>query len=167
MIIRRLLPSYWQQLREIRLESLKEAGFAFGSSYENEVKFSDRQWQDLLSSEESFYFAAITIANEIAALAGIRRYPNKQWFVVGVYVKPKHRGQGVIQQLLKYLIEYNQEMVLNSGFPLALTVIISNVSAIRIYQQLGFKIMQQLEPRQMGDGSLSAEYRMELIISEK
>lgn len=163
MIIRRLLPSDWQQLKSIRLECLQNAGYAFGSSYENEVKFSDQLWQDLLSSEESFYFAAITIANEIAALSGIRRYPNKQWFVVGVYVKPKYRGQGIIQQLLKYLIESSQKMVLNSSFPLALTVIISNVSAIKIYQQLGFKIVQQLEPREMGDGSLSAEYLMELI----
>lgn len=167
MIIRRLLPSDWQQLKSIRLECLQNAGYAFGSSYENEVKFSEQQWRDLLSSEDSFYFGCLDGENRVIALAGIKLQTDQQWFVFGVYLKPKYRGQGTIQQLLKYLIECSHELVLNSGFPLALTVIISNVSAIKIYQQLGFKIVKQLEPRQMGDGSLSAEYRMELIISEK
>lgn len=162
MVIRQLKQSDWQQLKSIRLESLKNASYAFGSRYENEEKLSGGQWQSLLTAENRYYFGCLDSENEVMAMAGIK-LQNQQWLIFGVYLKPQYRGQVIMPELLKYIINNTRDLLANSGLPLGLTVVTSNISAVKIYQQLGFTITKELEPREMGDGSLSAEYLMELI----
>ena len=163
MLIRPLNQSDWQQLKNIRLKCLKEAAFAFGSQYGIEIVFSDKQWQGFLAAESRRYFGIINEVNELIGLAGIKLQQSNQWYIFGVYVMPEYRGQNLMTDLLSYLIIDTSELVSKNGLSLALIVATGNMPALKIYQQLGFKIVEELEPRQMGDGSSSSEYLMELV----
>src|SRR5256712_10986821 len=43
--VRRLGREDWQLYRRVRLDALKEAPYAFGSTYEREVEFDDATWR--------------------------------------------------------------------------------------------------------------------------
>ena len=43
-----LKPQEWQQYKNLRLRALKEEPQAFSSTYEDNIKHSDKYWQEIL-----------------------------------------------------------------------------------------------------------------------
>lgn len=181
IMIRKLTRDDWQQYKELRLECLKNTSWAFGARYEEELLNGDDYWQSIANNLQRIMFA-IYVNEQIVAMAGLYLPDNssqyntislgqsivngvklnpKSWFIVSVYAKPDYRGQGNVERLLRYLIEYHQQ---NHSGDLLLGVEVNNIPAIALYKKLGFIYQGDLPARIMGDWQLHQEVLMRLVI---
>lgn len=169
----------WQIYKELRLECLKNTPWAFGARYVDERSQPDNYWQSCVNNSMRIIFTFV-MNNENVAMAGLylpdtsSQYNNisfgntvinevkidpANWFIVSVYCKPEYRGNGYVEELLRYLIEYHQH---HHNGELLLGVEINNASAIALYKKLGFIYQSYLPRRMMGDGQMHQEILMRL-----
>jgi len=141
--IRVLTPDEWKLWKEFRLFALQESPLAFGSTYAEEVVFSDERWKQQLATMSIF---AAFDGSRIVGCAGFRVHELLQMkhrgVFFGMYVHPDYRGKGVGQQLLTALIVHakNHVIQLHCG---AKSI---NTPAIALYEKNGF-VRYVLEPR--------------------
>jgi len=144
MKIRLLIQKDWQIWKNFRLEALKNSPNNFSSSYEEELKWSDSKFQDILNTSDIF---AAFIDNMVIGCAGFYRLNSletkHQGIVWGIYVQPEYRGKGIASSLIEPLITHAKQHVKQ----LDLTCFTNNVGAIKLYQKYGFKI-HSTEPRE-------------------
>lgn len=181
-MLRQLKLEDWQIYKEIRLECIQNTPWAFGARYADEVLKDDIYWQDTINNPRRMIFG-IFDNDKIIAIAGLSlpdtlsKYATNQkisssqitvnnaeiepekWFIVSVYCTPQYRGQGYVEKILNYLITHHQQ---NYSGSLYLSVEVNNIRAIKLYQKLGFVIVEKLPPRIMGDCLLHEEYLMQL-----
>lgn len=137
MDIRQLEVSDWEAWKQFRLAALKNAPEAFCSSYEEELNWSDAQFQESLAKNDIF---CVFVNGEI--IAGVGFYslnPNKtrhRGVIWGMYTKREYRGKGYAGVLLKEIITHAKMSV----FQLHLACTASNVSAMALYKNHGFRI---------------------------
>src|SRR5689334_2850210 len=148
MNIRLLNQEDWHSWKNLRLEALQKAPEAFGSSFEEESDWPDEKFK--LSLKNSHIFGAF-IDDQLIGCAGFYildslkgRHKGIFW---GMYVKPKQRGSGVADSLVKTIITYAKPHIIQ----LHLTVVTTNQSAIKLYQKNGFRIYGT-EPRSLKIG---------------
>jgi len=134
--IRALTDEDVEAYKEIRLEMLQDKPEAFGDSYEN-TKDQDLDFY-LHRINNGSIFAAF-LENKIVATTG---YFIKQGirsdhkaYIWGVYVQPKHRGNGLSHRLLEYVLKNLPPSV--TVAQLAYTK--GNISAEKTYKKAGFK----------------------------
>lgn len=132
-----LTPEYWPSWKSLRLEALRQAPEAFGSSWEEESQWSDEQFQTGL--KRGGIFGAF-IQNELVGCIGYYRMDTlktrHRGFVWGMYVKPAHRNQGIASQLLQFTMDLARSQVTQ----LHLTCVTTNENALRLYYKNGFQI---------------------------
>src|SRR5436190_6843187 len=97
----------WAIWKDIRLEALKLHPEAFGSSYEEESMYSNKDFkQNLVKSD---IFGAFS-NHKLMGVAGFAIYgPQKlrhKGMLFTLYVKPEKRGQGIAGQLLATVIQH-------------------------------------------------------------
>ena len=148
MEIRRLEPEDAVAYRALRLRGLAEHPDAFTSSCEEESQQPLEATLRRLAAggDESVYGAFVDGA--MAGVAGLgreRRTKNRHKATVfGMYVAPEYARRGVGAALLGHLIASARTV---TGLEqLVLTVTDSNVPAMRLYEQLGFRSFG-VEPR--------------------
>ncbi|PKG25041.1 GNAT family N-acetyltransferase [Niallia nealsonii] len=127
--------------QDIRLEALKNHPEAFGSSYEEEVHFSIDVFNNRLMNKDNFTFGAFEKNQLVGVVTLIVEQKNKMKHrgnIVAMYVKPKYRGRGIAQKLMKETI--NQAIMLKEIEQIYLAVVSGNEGAINLYQLLGFEI---------------------------
>jgi len=127
---------------ELRLEALRDNPVAFGSSYED-LKNSIQEWAHRIlqtNPQDGCNFVA-EIGQELQGMAAIRRESGrKRWhaaIIGGVFIRPTWRGFGIVDELLKFSIDWaiNQQIVI-----LKLAVVTTNHVALKVYQRHGFEI---------------------------
>ncbi|PZR64012.1 MAG: GNAT family N-acetyltransferase [Chloroflexi bacterium] len=146
--IRRLRASGWPQLRELRLQALRDAPLAFGSTYQREAAHPDERWQQQAKSAElgGEQVAFVAVANDGSGdrhVGVARGYldagdgPDHRPVVwlVGVYVDPRWRGRGLARGLSAEVIAWAQE---RGAGEVLLHVAEWNATARRVYDSLGF-----------------------------
>ena len=144
-IIRRLTAADAAAFRAIRLEALRTAPEAFGSSYDSE---KDRPEADYAERLRRNHVAGAFIAGDLVGTAGY--YPltgpkeTHRGNIWGVFVQPGHRGAGIARALIEHLLAVARQEVLQ----VHLSVVTSNAAAIALYQHLGFSIYGT-EPRSL------------------
>ncbi|ANY68392.1 GNAT family N-acetyltransferase [Paenibacillus sp. BIHB 4019] len=149
----------------LRLSALKINPEAFGSTYEKEVTFStETVMARLTPSEDQFVIGAFA---EQAQLAGIVTFMREKKAktahkanVYGMYVAPPFRGQGIAKALMLALMARAKS---SKGLEqLHLAVVTDNISAIKLYQELGFELYG-VEPNALKfNGNYSDENLMAL-----
>jgi ribosomal protein S18 acetylase RimI-like enzyme/2-polyprenyl-3-methyl-5-hydroxy-6-metoxy-1,4-benzoquinol methylase len=143
MKIRILTQEDWQQWKLLRLEALKNAPESFGSSYEEEVNWTDLDFQTALTKSDIF---GIFVDNSLVSCAGfysLNSAKTKHCGVIwGMYTRPECRGQGIASSLIQAIINHAKSRVNQ----LHLTCVTSNLGAVAFYQKQGFKIYGT-EPR--------------------
>ena len=143
--MRRLHSSEWRQLRDLRLQALRNAPLAFGSTYEREAAYTEQRWQQWAASsaagEKQVAIVALAGDHWVAMAGGylpVRDDPSIMpvaW-LVAVYVHPSWRGRGLARAVSEGVISWARE---REAAELRLHVADWNDAARRVYEELGFK----------------------------
>jgi ribosomal protein S18 acetylase RimI-like enzyme len=144
VIIRGLTTQDWRQLRDARLAALAEAPYAFASTLAREEAFTDGTWRERAGSGRTF---GAWRDEEIVGLAtGFPEEPSTGWHLVGMWVAPDYRGQGVADELVSAVCDLARQ---SSATSVRLWVTDVNDRARAFYRRLGFVPSgqrQQLRP---------------------
>ncbi len=133
----------WQVWKQFRLEALLNSPESFGSSYEEEINYSDDNWQSHINKSKIFavFFGDLLVgAVGFYSLNTVRT--KHRGVLFGMYTRPEYRKQNIANVLLERVITYAESHVRQ----LHLTCVASNLEAINFYQKRGFKIYGT-EPR--------------------
>ena len=140
-VIRRLVPDDWELSRRVRLAALAEAPYAFMSTLEHERGFDDQVWRRRLGSATAATFLAWHDGEPAGTATGKAEDPDDEfavpgaWQLVGMWVDPRARGQGVAGALIEAVAGHASA----AGAPtLVLWVTEVNDRARAFYQRLGF-----------------------------
>ena len=143
--IRPLELNDWSQFKILRLEALKQHPESFGASLEEECQLTDEMFRDGFKNSE--IFGAFSKENLIGC-AGFFIYSSLKMrhrgCLFSMYTKESYRNLGIAEALIKQIIDHAKNRVIQ----LHLTVVTTNVAAIRLYGKNGFKIYGT-EPRSL------------------
>ena len=118
----------------MRLEALKEAPYAFGSTYEGERDRTERQWRQALRDRTRF---VVEIDGAVAGtVSGGDGDSNATAAMTAMWVAPHFRRRGVGDLLVKTVLEW----AVSAGYnDMLLWVADGNVNAERLYERNGFR----------------------------
>ena len=149
--IRRLGPDDWELYRDIRLESLADAPYAYGSSLAREQTFDEATWRSRCS-ETTGVNAIATVGAEPVGVMGV--YTGLGFaMLVAAWVRPTVRGRGVGDALVVDLIGWAR----SRDYPeLELRVADGNGAARNLFLRNGFFPTGEHEPLE-SDPSVDTE----------
>ncbi len=133
----------WQAMRDIRLEGLRDAPDAFGSTYARDAAFEPAEWHRRATRDGSF-FAFIPGLDVPAGLAG--GYEEEEPGVIeliSMFVRPQARGHGVGEALVDAVAAWARN---REAASLHLWVTESNKPALRLYERCGFTVTPERQP---------------------
>ncbi|MER0246857.1 GNAT family N-acetyltransferase [Streptomyces sp. HSW2009] len=150
-LVRALKGDEWAALKELRLAALADpvARMAFASTYEKEAPQPDAFWQERAAQGEAGVTQKTFVAEPVGeepdvpqSLAGMAivliEQDQRQTHLVGVYIRPEHRGSGLAQQLFQTALDWSWEL---PAFPVErvrLWVHEDNARARAFYAGFGF-----------------------------
>lgn len=153
-MVRDITVDDWKLLRDVRLDALSEAPYAFGSTYDREAGFTEEQWRMRVSGRSVTFFGyadpgllnnpldPASTEGDPAGLVGVYVEDGTAQ-LVSLWVRPSARGQGVGQVLVKAAVRWARER----GYPaLSLWVTDTNDSARRLYERCGFTATGDRQP---------------------
>jgi GNAT superfamily N-acetyltransferase len=132
----------WQAMRDIRLQALRDAPDAYGSTHAREVVFAPAEWHRRATRDGSF-FAFIPGLAEPAGLAGGYEEEPGVTELVSMFVRPQARGHGVGEALIGAVAAWAKDQGATS---VHLWVTDTNKSAIRLYERCGFTVTPERQP---------------------
>jgi ribosomal protein S18 acetylase RimI-like enzyme len=164
--VRRVHAEEWQQVRTLRLEALQDeaAPIAYLETYANAAARPDDFWQERAAGaaegRRSAQVVAITADDAwVGSVTGLREEPGSEdWsgrpiehlqvHVVGVWVRPEHRGAGLLAQLVDELESWARAGGVER---LRLLVHEDNARARAAYRKLGFVPTGVVVPLEAGN----------------
>src|SRR5450755_558170 len=101
VLVRETAMDDWQVMRDVRLAALRDAPYAFGSTYAREEAFEEADWRSRIASGGNFlaYIPEVS-ASEPAGLIGGYEPESGPVELVAMYVRPQARGRGVGEALI-------------------------------------------------------------------
>jgi ribosomal protein S18 acetylase RimI-like enzyme len=146
MIVKGVTAQDWRQLREARLAALAEAPYAFASTLAREEAFSDETWRERASSGQTF---AAWADGAITGLAsGFPEETGPGWHLVGMWVSPACRGQGIADRLVGAVCDLARQA---GAASVTLWVTDANDRARSFYRRLGFESTGQRQLLRPGE----------------
>jgi GNAT superfamily N-acetyltransferase len=142
VVMREVIPDDWQTLRDVRLAALREAPYAFGSTYAREAAFTEEQWRGRISDRSVTYFAYLPENPEPAGLAGVY-VEDDVADVVSMWVRPSARGRGAGEALIEATADWAKT---RDHACLLLWVTESNAPARKLYDRCGFALTGERQP---------------------
>jgi GNAT superfamily N-acetyltransferase len=132
--LRQLDEEDWATYRRVRLEALREAPYAFGSTLAREQERPEAEWRRVVASRVRF------VAESGGAVVGTVSCGDGESTGVAaltaMWVDPGFRRQGIGALLLQRVIEWVRE---NGYGKVVLWVVDGNDSAERLYERHGFR----------------------------
>ena len=138
--IRRIQAGETDLYKQIRLAALKEAPYAFSSTYESALERSDESWQEqvessaLGSDRATFLAFSDDVPVGIAALYRDRENADTGE-LLQVWVRPEFRGTTLIWDLMDEIFQWAAE---NNFREVIAGVAKENTRALRFYAKYGF-----------------------------
>jgi GNAT superfamily N-acetyltransferase len=142
VLVREVTLDDWETLREVRLAALREAPYAFGSTYAREASFTEEQWRGRISDRSVTFFAYLPENLEPAGLAGVY-VADGVADVVSMWVRPSARGRAVGEALIEATADWAKA---RDHTALLLWVTESNAPARRLYERCGFAPTGERQP---------------------
>jgi RimJ/RimL family protein N-acetyltransferase len=124
-----------QRLRSVRLAALKDTPDAFGAKHEDELLFSDSQWQDRLKYTYWCFVVADGVDIGLLAVDKADKDRNSDCWLSSWWISDAFRGQGVAQLMMEWVIKLSRE---NDWKIIGLGVWPENLRARSAYKKLGF-----------------------------
>jgi len=151
-VVRRILASEWREVRTLRRESVRDpdAAIAFLESPEDVEARDEEFWRArtrrAAEEPDAAQFVAVDGGDWVASLTVLIRRPgavdhlgavveSERADVVGVYVRPTHRGDGTIDRLFAAATEWAMKA---GATVLTLDVHRDNLRAQGAYRRAGF-----------------------------
>src|SRR5579872_5856529 len=97
----------WQILRDIRLEALRDAPEAFGSTHDEQAALEEADWRRAISLGGTF-LAYVTEANRAkpaGTVCGLHEKPGTVE-LVSMWVRPQARGDGIGEALVTAVVDW-------------------------------------------------------------
>jgi ribosomal protein S18 acetylase RimI-like enzyme len=142
VVVREVTPDDWETLRDVRLAALREAPYAFASTYAREAAFTEEQWRDRISDRSVTYLAYRPGNPEPDGLAGAY-VADGVANVVSLWVRPSARGHGVGEALIGATADWAKA---RDHAALLLWVTESNTPARELYDRCGFALTGERQP---------------------
>ena len=138
VLVRETVAGDWQVLRDIRLEALRDAPAAFGSTYEREVLRGEAHWRDWISRGGTFlaYLPDLSTSEPAGLIGGYQEDPVTVQ-LVSMYVRPRARGRGVGEALVAAVIGWARDQ---NAAEVHLWVTETNAPARALYERCGFAL---------------------------
>jgi ribosomal protein S18 acetylase RimI-like enzyme len=141
--VRRIRAGEWRQYRELRLAALKDTPLAFAEQYENSLARTDQYWQSRVERSATGGAASTFVAVHAGGFIGkasciveteVAADVSAQ--VVGVYVSPHFRRQGIARALVPAALRWAREEL--GAVRVRLFVMQGNDRAAALYRGIGF-----------------------------
>ena len=144
VLVRETVADDWQALRDIRLEALRDAPTAFGSTYERETERGEAHWRDRIARGGTFLaFVPEVSATEPSGLIGGYQEDPVTVELVSMYVRPRARGRGVGEALVAAVIDWAGQ---RNAAAVRLWVTETNTPALALYERCGFALTGERQP---------------------
>jgi ribosomal protein S18 acetylase RimI-like enzyme len=141
--VKTISPDRWSEARELRLQALKTELIAFGSSYEEEEKLSEVEWQRRIKNNLFAVSDDGKLVGSITYLFNDRLKTKHVARIFGVYVDPSYRGRGVGRKLLDRALELIQEN--KDIVKVQLMVNPKQLAALQLYKKIGFEVVGEMK----------------------
>ena len=144
MLVREVVAGDVEAFRDIRLEALRDAPEAFGSTFAREVAFAEADWQRRIARGGNFLgYLPEASATEPAGLIGGYQEDPQLVELVGMYVRPRARGRGVGEALVATVIDW---AAARNAASVHLWVTETNKPARLLYERCGFTLTGERQP---------------------
>jgi len=171
IIIEKLKNSEWAKYKKIRLEAVKKEPFAFGGSYSEELKNTDKEWKEKLKKANSEEISLMLFAKDRAEVVGmigiywsnldkIKHGVN----IYGLYVVEKYRNKGIGKILMQSIVDIVKSR--SQFIKLYLYVETNQKKAISLYKKFGFRIVGELEKSMFINGKYVNSFLMEKVVKK-
>jgi GNAT superfamily N-acetyltransferase len=132
--IRRVRAEEWRELRELRLEALRDSPDAFWTLYEEAVERSDADWREWTT------FACHVAVEDGRIVGMVAGFPDDEDArtadLIAMFVTPTARGRGIGAALVDAQLAWARA----EGFArVRLMVNVEQGSAFRLYERCGFR----------------------------
>lgn len=133
--VRQLGAEDWPVVRDLRLQALENAPYAFGSSLEREEAFAQSDWREFL--KRFAWFVADQDGTNVGVVAGLvgEDVPPGSCEVISMWVAPSVRGKDTGKDLVEAVRQWARGQGATS---MILRVADGNDRAKRFYERLGF-----------------------------
>ena len=150
-VVRRVRPDEWERVRDLRLDAVRDpaASIAFLYTYEQEAAHPDSFWRErtnrasagdaaaqFIAELDDQWIGSLSVIRGGASASGGEQTGFSSSNVVGVYVRPQHRGRGVIDALFQAAADWARSTGCDR---LTLDVHTDNAQAQGAYRRLGFE----------------------------
>ncbi|HVS49223.1 MAG TPA: GNAT family N-acetyltransferase [Candidatus Dormibacteraeota bacterium] len=150
--MRRIGPEDWKVFREVRLAALREAPYAFGSTYEGEAGASEESWRNRLRDRTRF--VAIVDGQVVGTVAAGTGEFTGAAALTALWVDPRFRGQGVGTALIDAVMEWARSEQFDQ---VLLWVTEVNETAARLYEHHGFTRTGRVSDVRRGEAAVEHE----------
>jgi GNAT superfamily N-acetyltransferase len=112
IILKPITPDSVASLKAVRLRALQDTPLAFGSTYLNELRLSDLEWEERAAQwngKQAMAYLAWDVS-DVCGIAGCfgDRDNTSEAHLVSMWVSPTHRRHGVGLQLVNSVIQWAQ-----------------------------------------------------------
>lgn len=135
MDVRRVSPDDWRTLRDVRLAALREAPYAFGSSYARELAYDEARWRAWVTTGACLLCWQAGEPVGIAVGVADPDEPDER-HLVSMWVRTSARGTGAADVLVRAICGWARG---EGAASLTLWVADGNERARRFYESAGFR----------------------------
>ncbi|MER7762038.1 GNAT family N-acetyltransferase [Streptomyces sp. NPDC097619] len=174
-VIRPIRADEWEKVRDLRIEALKDpaAPIAFLETVAQAESRDDAFWKDraegaatgpvvrqfVAEDPEGDWVGSVTVLVERAGAEDLLEgeITHDQGHLVGVYVRPEHRGTGLTEALFAAALDWCWGLAEPRLERVRLFVHEDNGRAQAFYQRAGFAFAGTVVPVPGGDGAMELE----------
>jgi GNAT superfamily N-acetyltransferase len=149
VVVRAATAEEWQVLRDIRLDALRDAPTAFGSTYAKQAAYAEADWRRRISGGATFFaFASGHDAATPDGLVGGFQEKPETVELVSLWVRPRARGLGVGDALVVAVIDWAGTV---NAASVHLWLTEANQHARKLYERCGFRPTDERQPMPAND----------------
>ncbi|MFF9770417.1 GNAT family N-acetyltransferase [Streptomyces sp. NPDC053086] len=183
-VVRAIRPEEWERVKQLRLDALRDpvAHLAFLEVYEEAAAQPDSFWQDralrsgevptarsgevptarqfIAEASDGTWAGSVTLLVEEAGTEDWAGFPveRRQGHMVGVFVRPEHRGNGLVEALFDAGVEWAWE---RGAERVRLFVHKENTRAQAAYRRIGFEPNGRVVAFSKNEGETELEFVLE------